>query len=146
MRLLTLIILLQFSIYGQNQLEVSKKLNTIGVDNKKISICDYLIINQERDTTHVDTTLNIKKYYKFNIQRKDNFNNISFNNSGQVKNELSYYNIDYRPGLDFGFTSKKSQRFHEGDVKYYHLPTPLSEVFFKTTLSQGQSTDALISA
>ena len=146
MRLLALIILIPFSIYGQNQLEVSKKLNTIGVDTKKISINDYLIINQERDTTHVDTTLNIKKYYKFNVQRKDNFNNISLNNSGQVENELSYYNIDYKPGLDFGFSSKKSQRFLESDVKYYHLPTPLSEVFFKTTLSQGQSTDALISA
>ena len=102
MRLLALIILIPFSIYGQNQLEVSKKLNTIGVDTKKISINDYLIINQERDTTHVDTTLNIKKYYKFNVQRKDNFNNISFNNSGQVENELSYYNIDSNPGLDFG--------------------------------------------
>jgi len=146
LRLIALIILLPFSIYGQNQLEVSKKLNTIDVDAKKISINDYLIINQERDTTHVDTTLNIKKYYKFNVQRKDNFNNISFNNSGQVKNELSFHNIDFKPGLDFGFSSKKSQRFHESDVKYYHLPTPLSEVFFKTTLSQGQSTDALISA
>ena len=121
MRLLALIILLPFSIYGQNQLEVSKKLNSIDVDTKKISINDYLIINQERDTTHIDTTLNIKKYYKFNVQRKDNFNNISFNNSGQVKNELSFYNINYQPGLDFGFSSKKSQRFHESDVKYLSL-------------------------
>jgi hypothetical protein len=45
-----------------------------------------------------------------------------------------------------GFKAKESQRFLPHQFGYYHLPTPLSEIFFKTTQSQGQSTDALISA
>ena len=54
-----------------------------------ISIANYFIISQARDTVHVDTTLTIAKYYKFNSQRRDNFAHLTLNNSGQALNPLS---------------------------------------------------------
>ena len=41
------------------------------LDNNKALITDYLIISHGNDTTFVDTTLTINKYYKFNYLRKD---------------------------------------------------------------------------
>jgi hypothetical protein len=51
------------------------KLDSLSVhsSDEDISIANYLIISQARDTVHVDTTLTIAKYYKFNSQRRDNF-------------------------------------------------------------------------
>ena len=112
----------------------------------EISIANYFIISQARDTVHVDTTLTIAKYYKFNSQRRDNFAHLTLNNSGQALNPLSleaWYN-ETAPAV--GFKAKESQRFMPHQFGYYHVPTPLSEIFFKTTQSQGQSTDVLISA
>ena len=43
-----------------------------------------------RDTTYVDTTLSIKKKYKFNYLRKDNFELLQFSNVGQTYNSLAY--------------------------------------------------------
>jgi len=47
-------------------------------EKKVANIKDYLIISSENDTTYVDTTLSIKKDYKFNYLRKDNFGLIPF--------------------------------------------------------------------
>ena len=60
-----------------------------GVKNTKAKIEDYKIISFERDTTFLDTTLTLKKEYKFNYLRKDNFNLIQFSNIGQTYNTLS---------------------------------------------------------
>ena len=43
------------------------------VKNDKAKIYDYKIINRERDTVYLDTTLSIYKDYKFNYLRKDDF-------------------------------------------------------------------------
>lgn len=34
---------------------------------------DYKVIDYKMDTTYIDTTLTMKKYYKFNLERKDAF-------------------------------------------------------------------------
>jgi len=112
----------------------------------QIGITDYLIISQSRDTTHVDTTLTMAKYYKMNSQRQDNFAFVSLNNSGQALNPLSLEAWRNNTAAAAGFRAKESQRFLPHQISYYHVPTPLSEVFYKSTQSQGQSTDALISA
>ena len=39
---------------------------SVNASDADISITDYLIISQARDTIHVDTTLTMAKYYKFN--------------------------------------------------------------------------------
>ena len=36
--------------------------------------------------------------------------------------------------------------FQSDEVHYYHVPTPLTEMYFKTAFEQGQSTDVLITA
>ncbi len=53
-------------------------------------ITDYLIISSAKDTTYVDTTLSIKKEYKFNYLRKDEFGLMPFANVGQTYNSLTY--------------------------------------------------------
>lgn len=119
---------------------------SIQSSNDDISIKDYLIISQSRDTIHVDTTLTMAKYYKFNSQRRDNFAYLPLNNSGQALNPMSLEAWHKETAPAVGFKAKESQRFLPHQLGYYHVPTPLSEIFFKTTQSQGQSTDVLITA
>lgn len=109
-------------------------------------IQDYRIITQSRDTVSVDTTLTLAKYYKFNSQRRDNFAYLPLNNSGQALNPLSLEAWRNTTAPSAGFRAKESQRFLPHQVAYYHVPTPLTEMFYKTTQSQGQSSDVLITA
>lgn len=109
-------------------------------------ITDYLIISQNRDTTYVDTTLTTQKLYRFNFRRKDDFEHLPLANSGQVINRLSLKPIASAALPSLGFTAKNDQFFQPDEVFYYHVPTPLTDMFFKTTFKQGQSTDVLITA
>jgi len=127
----------QDSLFGQR---VRQKLT------EKKPITDYLIISQDRDTTFVDTTLSIEKQYKLNFRRKDDFEHLAFANSGQTVNYLSI-----KPGPQsilpmLGFRAKTHQTFQQDEVFYYHVPTPLTEMYFKTAFQQGQSTDVMITA
>ena len=127
----------QDSLFGQR----SKQKFT-----EKKPITDYLIISQDRDTTFVDTTLSIEKQYKFNFRRKDDFEQLSFANSGQTVSHLSLQSAPHSILPTSGFLSKNHQMFQSHEVHYYHVPTPLTEMYFKTTFQQGQSTDVLITA
>jgi len=109
-------------------------------------ITDYLIISQNRDTTYVDTTLTLEKLFKFNVRRKDDFEHLPLANSGQVVNRLSLKSVPLGALPEPGFLAKKDQYFQPQDLSYYHVPTPLTEMFYKTTFNQGQSTDVLITA
>ncbi|KJD31024.1 hypothetical protein PK35_16685 [Tamlana nanhaiensis] len=110
--------------------------------NLKANIKDYLIISQNRDTTYVDTTLTIQKEYKFNYLRKDNFGLLRFSNLGQTYNSLTYNfgNTSLMPG--FGARAKHFNYTEISDVNYYRVPTPLTELFFKTAFEQGQLADS----
>ena len=44
----------------------------------------YKIISVANDTTIIDTSLTIKKLYKYNYLRKDNFELLPFSNEGQT--------------------------------------------------------------
>lgn len=105
-------------------------------------IKDYLIISRENDTTFVDTTLNIKKYYKFNYLRQDNFELLSFNNLGQTYNSLGYNFYSNSSSPDFAAQSKHFNYMEIDDINYYHVPTPLTELFYKTPFEQGNLLDA----
>ena len=113
---------------------------------EKKPITDYLIISQNRDTTFVDTTLSIAKQYKFNFRRKDDFEHLAFANSGQTVNYLSMQSGPQSILPMPGFRAKTHQMFQPNEVYYYHVPTPLTEMYFKTAFQQGQSTDVLITA
>ncbi|MAY53278.1 MAG: hypothetical protein CMC75_08470, partial [Flavobacteriaceae bacterium] len=102
----------------------------------------YKIISHDRDTTYVDTTLTIQKEYKFNYLRKDNFELLPFANVGQTYNTLVYdfSNKNFKP-----FFVAQGHHFNYDqieDVSYYNVPTPLTELYFKTAFEQGQQLDA----
>ena len=116
-----------------------------GLKNDNATIDMYKIISYQRDTTYVDTTLSIHKDYKFNYLRKDNFELISFSNIGQTYNSLSK-NLNSNSILPlFGARARHFNYMEIEDINYYYVPTPLTELFFKTAFQQGQVLDAFFS-
>jgi len=112
-----------------------------GSDLKVGEIKDYLI-NYGIDSTHVDTSLTIQKEYKFNYLRTDEFGLIPFANVGQTYNRLTPLNRDASPLPLFGARSRHFNYMEVGDISYYEVPSPLTELFFKTVFQQGQILDA----
>lgn len=108
-----------------------------------VTIVDYKIVSYSKDTTYIDTSLTIKKEYRYNFLRKDDFELLSMANIGQGYNKLSY---DFRASLypEMGIRARHFGYFKKEDVAYYHVPTPSTELFFKTTFEQGQLLDAWI--
>lgn len=111
-----------------------------------VSITDYKIIGYSNDTTYVDTTLNIQKEYRFNYLRKDDFELLPFSNVGQTYNQLGrdFNKISLYPRL--GATSKHYNYMEVEDINYYYVPTPVTELFFKTVMEQGQLADGFFTA
>ncbi|WP_419212532.1 putative porin [Maribacter sp. X9] len=111
-------------------------------DTASVTIKDYKIISFERDTTYLDTTLTIQKEYKYNYLRQDDFELMSFSNIGQAYNSLGV-DLDRNtlyPNL--GAMAKDRKYLEKEQIVYYNVPTPMTELFFKTTLEQGQLLDA----
>ena len=111
--------------------------DTLNTDYYKIFYLDGRIDN-------VDTTLNIYKDYKFNFLREDPFDLISFANSAHTYNKLAYDFKDFSKP-DIGARGKHFHYFEKEDIGYYNVPTPLTEIFAKSTYEQGQILDMLIS-
>ncbi len=109
----------------------------------KTKYTDYKIISHKSDTTIVDTTLTLQKEYKFNFLRKDNFELLAFHNQGQTFNNLAYDFTNISQFPDIGFRAKMFGYMDVEDVNYYHVPTPTSEIMYRTGLEQGQVVDAL---
>ena len=130
----------------QDSLKPQSKLSkaVFGDDKEadKPKIQDYLIISYANDTTYVDTTLTIQKEYKFNYLRKDNFGLIAFSNLGQTYNSLTYdfENTKHIPSL--GARARHFNFMEIEDINYYRVPTPLTELMYKTAFEQGQLLDA----
>ncbi len=127
-------------VFSQNEGEKTKKQK-----KEKPPVTLYKIISAKRDTTFLDTSLSVQRDYKFNYLRKDNFELQEFANVGQPYNNLAYEfdNINLKPLF-------VAQSHHFGyreieDMEYYNLPTPLTELYFKTAFKQGQQLDAFFS-
>lgn len=141
-----------FLVYGQKtpiktSTKVSDSTNLISKKNTKpkdlkASIEKYLIINYKNDTTYVDTTLTIQKEYKYNYLRKDNFNLMQFANTGQTYNTLSLNTSSNKIKPSFSAQARHFNYMEIEDVNYYNVPTPLTDLYFKTVFSQGQNLDA----
>lgn len=115
---------------------------TPNATKEKPPIDYYKIISTARDTTFVDTTLSIEKKYKFNYLRRDNFELLQFSNVGQTYNSLAYSfdRLNLKPlfvAQSHHFNYKEIE-----DVNYFNVPTPLTELYFKTAYEQGQQLDA----
>ncbi|HEA20129.1 MAG TPA: hypothetical protein ENH87_04360 [Pricia antarctica] len=128
---------------------VKKKKNWFDVGelpsaSKQITIRDYKIISYQRDTTYLDTTLTIKKEYKYNYLRKDDFELIPFANVGQPYNKLG---VDLRSDQLYPTLGAAALNYNYAevrDVDYYNVATPMTDLFFKTTFEEGQLLDAML--
>jgi Putative porin len=123
---------------------VRKSLREKPKENPKAANNQYRIVTLQRDTTYVDTSLTIRKSYKFNHLRKDNFGLLPFANDGQTYNTLDFGLKINKTLPEFGFKAKHFNYAEVIDVNYYSVATPITELYFKTVLEQGQSVDAFI--
>lgn len=153
-------IFLSSFLFAQKKPTLSKDLNFKNLNNslndslkqnkerafdydKKATYKDYTIINYKNDSIYLDTTLSIKKDYKFNFLRKDNFELLPFHNQGQVANNLSYLdNSEFYPNI--GATAKHLNYYRDKDINHFQVATPTTELAWRTGFSQGQFLDALI--
>ena len=121
---------------------LSSRSSKQAVKNDKAKIQDYLLITQKNDTIQVDTILSIYKDYKFNYLQRDNFELLPFSNMGQTYNTLSH---DFKsssliPGI--GASAKHFNYMDVNDINYYRVPTPFTELMYKTAFEQGHVLDA----
>ncbi len=110
---------------------------------KKLATIDmYLQFNTEMDTSVVDTTLSIKKDYKFNYLQRDNFGLMPFANIGQTYNSLTINTSENNSVPLFGARAKHFNYMTNSDINYYEVPTPWTRLTYKTAFEQGQLLDA----
>ena len=126
----------------QDSAMVNKKSTTVKLSGKT-KYTDYKIISLQNDTTYVDTTLTIQKEYVYNYLRKDNFELLAFHNQGQTFNNLAYdFSKPSRLPL-IGMNAKHFNYQNIDDVHYYEVPTPTTEILYRTGLQQGQVLETL---
>lgn len=138
--ILSFFLLSLFSFSQEDDFEQVDKLPK----KEKPPISLYKIYSLEKDTTFVDTSLHIQKEYKFNMLRKDIFGLIQFANEGQTFNTLNFGLNSYSTFPNFGFKAKHFNYLEVDDINYYSVPTPLTDLYFKTVMEQGQSLDAFL--
>jgi hypothetical protein len=114
------------------------------ISNSKAKIQQYKIINFQRDTTFVDTTLTIQKEYKYNYLRKDLFGLLAPSNEGYYYNNAYFGLTKFNSLPEIGFKAKHTNYNEIEEIKYYSVPTPITELFFKTTMEQGQNVNVLV--
>ena len=114
------------------------------IKNLDAKIEDYLIISKSYDTIKVDTSLTIEKYHKINYLRKDNFDLIPFSNTGIAYNTLSFNGLSsITPKI--GASNKYFAYESADEVVYYDVPTPFTELMYRSVFEQGQLLDAIYS-
>ncbi|NHM05614.1 putative porin [Flavobacterium sp. CYK-4] len=111
---------------------------------RKAPITSYRMISLDRDTTYVDTSLTIKKEYEYNYLRKDIFGLMPFLNEGQTYTTLQHSFNRISPYPEIGYQGKHFNYIQANQVKYYSVATPLTDLYFKTVMEQGQSLDAFL--
>ena len=112
------------------------------IENKKPPISLYKFVFHQRDTTYLDTTLTIEKSYKFYYLRSDTFELLPFSNVGQTYNALAVNTTSNRLTPLFAAQSHNYNYKQIADVSYFNVPTPLTEIYFKTAFEQGQQLNA----
>lgn len=128
-------------------LKQSSNTSPNAIEKDTVATIDmYKIVTLQRDTILVDTTLSLKKEYRINYLRKDNFGLLSFNNEGHTYNTLDYGLTKFNPFPEFGFKAKHFAYMDVDDIKYYNVATPYTDIMYRSVLGQGQMLDAFITA
>lgn len=104
----------------------------------------YKIYTLAKDTTYVDTSMTLKNEYKYNYLRKDIFGLLPFANEGHTYNTLNFGLVNKSVLPAFGFMAKHFNYLEASDIKYFNVPTPLTDLYYKTVMEQGQSLDAFL--
>ena len=110
----------------------------------EVSIKDYKIMYLDGSEKDVDTSLSIEGEYTFNFLRKDYFEYLTFPNMGEAFNKLGYDFHDQPLTPQMGARVKHFGYFEKEDIPYYQVPSPYTELFFKSTFQQGQNLDATL--
>jgi len=149
--IVSFLLIIPFLIFSQEKSNDKPRKSLLKTDEQiakdKAKIAphtSYKIYNIERDTTYVDTSLTIKSDYKYNYLRKDIFGLLPFANEGQTYTTLDYGLNQTNPYPEFGFKGKHFNYLDVNDINYYSVATPLTELYFKTVMEQGQSVDAFV--
>lgn len=103
----------------------------------------YLIRDYQDYLTTFDTTLTIRNNYEVNYLRKDEFGLLPFSNDGQTYNTLDFGIDQYQAFPEIGFEARQFAYQGVEDVRHYHVPTPTSELYYRSAIQQGQTLDAL---
>ena len=123
---------------------LSNKDKSLLKNKQKPPINLYKIYTLQQDTTFVDTSLTIKSEYKYNLLRKDNFGLLSFSNEGQTYNTLDFGLRKKSSMPSFGYAAKHFNYLEANEINYYSVPTPLTDLYYKTVMEQGQALDAFL--
>ena len=137
---------LHFISFAQEDDKLVKSTSLIVKKSKSpiATIDQYKIITIEKDSIVYDTSLTIHDEYRFNYLRKDIFGLMPFPNEGQPFNTLDFGLNKYKSLPNIGFSAKHFNYLEIEDVNYYSVATPLTELYFKTVMEQGQTLDAFI--
>ena len=156
--LITCLLLFSNTLFSQ---KIGKRISDLKINNTSINdslrntkeikvklsgktkYTDYKVFSHKRDTSYIDTTLTIQKEYIFNFLRTDNFELLGFHNQGQTFNNLGYRFNNLKQLPDIGFTAKQFNYYEIDNIKYFEVPTPTTEILYRTGLQQGQVLDAL---
>ena len=128
------------STTNQTTTDNSKPLTT-----KRVATIDlYRFISLDQDTTYIDTSLTIQKEYSHNYLRRDTFGLLPMPNDGQSYNTLQYSSATNSMLPEFGFKAKHFNFIEAHQVRYASVATPVTELYFKSTQSRGQSVDSYL--
>ncbi|MGZ9676614.1 putative porin [Flavobacterium sp. GNP001] len=155
MRIVFLLSFILFSVFVSAQdkeQNANKDQSNLGMVNAKKKSADkvatldlYRFISLDNDTTYIDTSLTIQKEYSHNYLRKDIFGLLPFANDGQTYNTLQFGLNAYSPLPEMGFKAKHFNFLEANQIRYNSVATPITELYFKSTIGRGQSVDSFLS-
>lgn len=97
---------------------------------------DYKFWKENTKPEMFDTVLSIENFYAQNYLQRDFFGNMLFPNVGQTLNPLTYEVQPHRLQLlPFG---KSWNYIYRGDVRYFDVKTPTTELVYENVVRQGQ--------
>jgi len=110
----------------------------------EVTVKDYKMKFIDGTEKAIDTSLSLEGEYTFNFLRKDYFEYLPLPNMGEGFNKLGYDFHDQSFTPQMGARGKHFGYFEKEDIAYYEVPSPFTELFFKTTFQQGQYLDATL--
>jgi len=129
---------------GSSNSDLPKSNSEFSSTNDSIAPIDwYKIISSDYKVTVVDTSLTIKKFQNFNYLGRDLFGMQNMSNDGQSYNIIDYSLVKNTVNPNFGFNAKGFNFYQISDINYYKVPTPFSELTYRSAIKQGQNLNAL---